>query len=164
MNNSIVHGNSNIMLKVESKTFDMKINVICEKWLHNILPQETDMFCSANPEQWNPVQIWHIAALWRHLASKILVRIGSWSFVAYFASSLYPESMLAYCRLRPTGTTLIARFMGSTWGLSGADRTQVGPILAPCTLLSGKLLIELQHNGHFIETGVLRPLLHISGQ
>ena len=32
---------------------------------------------------------------------------------------------------------LIARFMGPTWGPSGADRTQVGPILAPWTLLSG---------------------------
>ena len=28
-------------------------------------------------------------------------------------------------------TSLIARFMGSTWGPSGADRTQVGPMLAP---------------------------------
>ena len=33
-------------------------------------------------------------------------------------------------------TTLIARFMGPTWGPSGADRTQVGPMLAPWTLLS----------------------------
>ena len=35
-------------------------------------------------------------------------------------------------------TTLIARFMRPTWGPSGADRTQLGPMLAPCTLLSGK--------------------------
>ena len=28
--------------------------------------------------------------------------------------------------------------MGPTWGPSGADRTQVGPMLAPWTLLSGK--------------------------
>ena len=34
-------------------------------------------------------------------------------------------------------TTLIARLMGPTWGPSGADRTQVGPMLAPWTLLSG---------------------------
>ena len=34
-------------------------------------------------------------------------------------------------------STLIARFMGSTWGPSGAGRTQVGPMLAPWTLLSG---------------------------
>ena len=33
--------------------------------------------------------------------------------------------------------TLIARFMGPTWGPSGADRTQMGPILAPWSLLSG---------------------------
>ena len=32
---------------------------------------------------------------------------------------------------------LVARFMGPTWGPSGADRTQVGPMLAPWTLLSG---------------------------
>ena len=32
---------------------------------------------------------------------------------------------------------LITRFMGPTWGPSGADMTQVGPILAPWTLLSG---------------------------
>ena len=29
--------------------------------------------------------------------------------------------------------------MGPTWGPSGADRTQVGPMLAPWTLLSGTL-------------------------
>ena len=32
---------------------------------------------------------------------------------------------------------LIAKFMGPTWGLYGADRTQVGPMLASWTLLSG---------------------------
>ena len=33
--------------------------------------------------------------------------------------------------------SLIARFMGPTWGPSGADRTQVCPMLALWTLLSG---------------------------
>ena len=33
--------------------------------------------------------------------------------------------------------TLIARLMGSTWGPSGADRTQEGPMLSPWILLSG---------------------------
>ena len=32
---------------------------------------------------------------------------------------------------------LIARFVGPKWGPSGADRTQVGPMFAPGTLLSG---------------------------
>ena len=35
--------------------------------------------------------------------------------------------------------TLIARFMGPTWGPPGADRTQVGPMWATWTLLSGKV-------------------------
>ena len=33
--------------------------------------------------------------------------------------------------------SLIARFVGPIWGPSGADRTQVGPMLAPWILLSG---------------------------
>ena len=33
--------------------------------------------------------------------------------------------------------TRIARFMGPTWSPPGAKRTQVGPMLAPWTLLSG---------------------------
>ena len=33
--------------------------------------------------------------------------------------------------------SLIVRFMGPTWGPSGSDRTQVGPMLVPWTLLSG---------------------------
>ena len=36
--------------------------------------------------------------------------------------------------------SLIARFMGPIWGPSGADRTQVGPMLAPWTLLSGQVM------------------------
>ena len=32
-----------------------------------------------------------------------------------------------------------AKFMGTTWGPSGANRTQVGPMLSPRTLLSGVL-------------------------
>ena len=35
--------------------------------------------------------------------------------------------------------TPIARFMGPTWGPPGADRTQVGPMWATWTLLSGQL-------------------------
>ena len=33
--------------------------------------------------------------------------------------------------------SLAVRFMGPTWDPSGAERTQVGPMLAPWTLLSG---------------------------
>ena len=35
--------------------------------------------------------------------------------------------------------TQIARFMGPTWGPSGADRTQVGRMVGPWTLVSGYL-------------------------
>ena len=38
--------------------------------------------------------------------------------------------------------TQITKFMGPTWGPSGADRTQTGLMLAPCALLSG------EHHGY----------------
>ena len=47
---------------------------------------------------------------------------------------------------------LIARFMGPTWSPSGADRTHVGPMLAPRTLLSGLLCVYktiLRPSWHF---------------
>ena len=40
-------------------------------------------------------------------------------------------------QIHPIIESLIARFMGPIWGPSGADRTLVGPMLAPWTLLSG---------------------------
>ena len=39
--------------------------------------------------------------------------------------------------------TLIARFMGPTWGPPGADRSQVGPMLAQWTLLSRYVLNQM---------------------
>ena len=44
------------------------------------------------------------------------------------------------------GPSLIARFMGPTWGPSGADRTQVGPMLAPWTLPSGLFFMRKGFN------------------
>ena len=41
------------------------------------------------------------------------------------------------CHNRYEMYSLKTRFMGPTWGPSGADRTQVGPMLAPWTLLTG---------------------------
>ena len=40
--------------------------------------------------------------------------------------------------------SLIARFLGPTWGPSGTNRSQVGPMLAPWTLLSGMLVRIVQ--------------------
>ena len=43
----------------------------------------------------------------------------------------------AIWRHRSGSTSLIAKFMGPTWESPGADRTQVGPMWATWTLLSG---------------------------
>ena len=68
-----------------------------------------------------------------------------------------------------SNAALIARFMGPTWGTSGADRTRVGPMLVPWTLLSGgggggggggswrfHCLYHGQDNGHTLRFSVFR--------
>ena len=45
--------------------------------------------------------------------------------------------MLDIVRAHMGAIYLITRFTGTTWGPSGPDRTQVRPMLAPWTLLSG---------------------------
>ena len=49
--------------------------------------------------------------------------------------------------------SLIARFVGPTWDPSGADRTQVGPMLAPWTLLSRNTSTLSISCGHFSQGG-----------
>ena len=41
----------------------------------------------------------------------------------------------------PTSATLISMFMGPTWGPSGADRTQVDPMLAPWNFAIGQVRV-----------------------
>ena len=63
---------------------------------------------------------YHYCVYWKQSTKK-----GPW----------WPDSECPYCdwiKVSP-----IARFMGPTWGPFGADRTQVGPMLDPWTLLSG---------------------------
>ena len=54
--------------------------------------------------------------------------------------------------------SLIAGFMGPTWGPSGTDRTHVGPMLAPWTLLSG---IENSRYTYFTESSFMVSLKKI---
>ena len=50
---------------------------------------------------------------------------------------------------------LITRFIGPTWGPSGADRTQVGSMLAPWTLLSGCIITTISLTTNCLQHGVL---------
>ena len=50
-----------------------------------------------------------------------------------------------YCKF------LIARSLGQTWGPSGADRTQVGPMMTPWTLLSWMISVPYkEYPKHFV--------------
>ena len=56
---------------------------------------------------------------------------------------------------------LIARFMGPTWGPSGADRSQVGPVLVPWTLLFECLSVATGRRGTALGISV-SLYLHLS--
>ena len=65
-------------------------------------------------------------------------------------------------------SSLIATFMGPTWGPSGADRTQVGLMLAQWTLPSG-IVFQITNNSTVLLNSLIRltsnqrPKLHIMG-
>ena len=59
-----------------------------------------------------------------------------WVFPAKWSSNACPYHRVIIIPFTPKNTSLIARFMGPAWGPSGADRTKVGPMLAPWTLVS----------------------------
>ena len=59
-----------------------------------------------------------------YIAPTIGATDQQWSKLLFKPTNTYPWST---CNLG----TLIARFMGPTWGPSGADRTQVGLMMAP---------------------------------
>ena len=67
--------------------------------------------------QWNSVNTMATHALWLMFSS----HQPPWYWLYNINSSLYPVRK----------GSLIARFMGPTCGTAGADRTHVGPILAP---------------------------------
>ena len=89
------------------------------------------------------------AAISNHKVIYILPQASYYLFHTDFITNVQPCAtmlflliVLYFCQvfMKYSMTySLIARFMGPTWSPSGADRTQVGPILAPWTLLSGLL-------------------------
>ena len=75
--------------------------------------------------------------------SKQIHRVEGLGFHVWIWSTL-GDGWTAGCQAAELNWTaskppLTTRFMGPTWGPPGADRTQVAPMLAPWTLLSGSI-------------------------
>ena len=82
----------------------------------------------------------HIYYWWDYRITRLVILLHSFTNVVpkrvlYMIFATRPPASHAVI------PTQMARFMGPTWGPSGYDRTQVGPMLAPWTLLSG----DIQH-------------------
>ena len=86
--------------------------------------------------------------------------------MAQLWSNRWPSGdWLASHRLWPRsvdGPTLIASLMGPTWGPPGADTTQVGPMLAPWTLLSGYCSFSSLGNSNSVLTKYYRSKVFIT--
>ena len=70
-----------------------------------------------------------------HSADYLLI-MCPWISSVYGSYTMKPDLKVTFLFVWHQAITLIARFMGPTWGPSGADRTQVGPMLVPWILLS----------------------------
>ena len=94
-------------------------------------------YCDSTHQHYNVTQFEYV--LWRNPMHEWVMNIHYKTWIAqgrFTNMILTPSKQWGVCD-KACIQTLIARFMGTTWGPSGADRTQVCPILAAWTLLSG---------------------------
>ena len=83
----------------------------------------------------------------RYASFEVLSNTLSLSPIRHILRNVYTVYAFSYI------LSLIAGFMGPAWGPSGADRTQVGPMLATWTLLSGVVyhqsILPLRVSGNY---------------
>ena len=87
---------------------------------------------------------------WKNTA-KVICWHDAWYCSHHVSSYLY--TLMSYCNnLNSFGAeiSLIARFMGPTWGPSVSCWSQMGPMLAPWTFLSGILSYKESSEGELI--------------
>ena len=126
--------------------------------------------------------IWHlffsiVCGIWDNSLHKCGHVVASWQCADFVFSGLFTYWMTICLLLSPMhaitpdtegpvllGTTFkhtqIARFMGPTWDPPGADRTQVGPMLATLTLLYGYTNIT-RYRGAIAVGDSFQTALHI---
>ena len=83
-------------------------------------------------KMWHFIGIIHVWCQRNFMTGRNATEVGEWQAFGVFKILLEQVDISSMA-------PLIAKFMGPTWDPSGADRTQVGPTLAPWTLLSGTL-------------------------
>ena len=104
-------------------------------WL--IKTQASDMTVSAFYVFWDHANSFAFCTIVEHWECSFSRHLSPWEAMtrlSHRVSIMVTDDLATY-----EGRTLRARFVGPTWGPSGADRTQVGPMLAPWTLLSGTI-------------------------
>ena len=96
------------------------------------------------------------AWLWWCLTSHGVTCI-SMCFTYTSCITMYFVTSLPHCHQLQQANSLIAGFMGPTWGPAGADRTQLGPMLALWTLLSGLLLLVKWPKRKWVKSTDINP-------
>ena len=76
----------------------------------------------------------------RGMCTCVHISVTKWCIVRYFCDALWDGSSIWQPEENRFGiSTLIARFMGPTWGPPGSCQPQMDPMLATWTLLSGDI-------------------------
>ena len=105
----------------------------------------------------------YIVKMWYHNTWKVSIMQLSVKFYSFSNFKTCQQSR-QHCFRLPFSEVisyLIAKFMGPTKGPSGADRIQVGPMLAPWTLLYGIMLTPNPAGSGLCGTWQLEYLSHI---
>ena len=114
------------------------LNWICFQFIPIPIPDLTPAL-HIFPPTWNTTHQYVIRELGDCTSSQI--RICSTKKIGIRLISLAPEKRGSIVKIiifkHIIQITQIAKFMGATWGLPGSCRPQMGPMLAPLTLLSG---------------------------
>ena len=125
---------STVYLSTDQRKHQSSASLAFVRGIHRV-PGEFPAQMASNAE--------NVSILWRH---HVWFFTPAWAHLSHGMSHAGPRRHIP--RRRPwtmtslnlylSGATLIARFMGATWVPSWADRTQVGPMLAPWTFLPGQ--------------------------
>ena len=85
-------------------------------------------------------KIWLADSVGSHRGQVVVSFRGSVANRRCISSPCGQHRVAADWSITASTTSQIAMFMGPTWDPSGADRTQVGPMLAPWTLLFDSIM------------------------
>ena len=123
-----IHLQQHMIIPLNLNWKSLNLESICVPSHHHLIENSSDnSHCTSQTTTHNSKQVSNLNSCCAEFILALKRR-------GHFLKILFYSLMMFTINAIPS---LIARFMAPTWGPSGANRAQVGPMLAPWTLLSG---------------------------